>query len=540
MMNMIIMTMSKRRLPMKYLFLLFITFLTSAAKQPDIPAELRSMLNEKQPTYLIANAGLPYSYDPLEELNLNNNRIIRMIHPTIIESDSLGRFHSLVLKNFNYNHDAKTLILEVKDDVKYTDNTLLKVEDVALAIKRNAFLRPKLPGVAKIEGLSDWLKNDYPLLSQLKGVQTKGQKVFVKFTEDIESPLDKFAACFGVIPSSSVNMKTGKLIKEGLYMPPSAGIYKVVESKLSNGTKITEPTFIKLERRINDSSKPKIIWIGYISPTRIGNYIKDYHDNVIICAHEIDIDPYQLKDFKSRFHADVAPRIMYSFLMFNPNAASFKDQRVRQYFAQKYRAKLAERGYEVEGSQPTREMLGYISLADLNKLVPHFSKDEENKIIAHLRANPPVWMKHYNIVTAPFVEMFNSVCNDLGIPVQSEDKGSHKGQSFDDLWAKGEISIRQGYSTLGPADPTGDIKTVFSGIHSFLKTVTDDAKLQKLVGELKYNDQESHFKLNKYLFVDSKFAVVSNYSRVYFSTGKPKVKSSYRRQEPIAWEFFQQ
>ena len=523
---------------MKYLILFVILIFNISAGKQDLPGELKLLLKEKKPTYVIANAALPYSYDPLEDLNLNNSRIIRMIHARIVESDANGRFSSRVLKSYNYDEAKKTLFFEIKNNVRYTDGSLLTPNDVALAIKRNALLRPNLPGVSKIMGLDNWLKNTHPLLSKFEGVRVEGNKVLVRFNTNLESPIDKFNACFGVIPEKSVDLKTGHLKEVGLSIPPSAGHYKIVPSKLSNGKAITEPTFVKLERVTDDKSKPEVVWIVYMSPTNIGKYMKDYHDDVVICAHEIDIEPYMLKTLKQHFTVHTAPKIMYSFLLLNPTSAAFKEQRVRQYFAIKYREKLAERGYPVEGSQPTKEMLGYLSLRQLNNLVEPFSKDEEIRILEHLRSNPPVWMKSYNIVTEPFADIFNAVCNDLRIPLK-EVKISKFSDEYKELWEQGVLGIRLAYSTLGPADPTGDIKTVFSGIHSFLRFVTDDPKLKDLVKKVEYYDEGSHVRLNRYLFTDSKFAVVSNYSRLYLSTGKISVKSSFRRQEPVVWEFFQ-
>ena len=525
--------------PMKYLSLIFLVMFTTAANKPDLPNQFRLLMKEKQPTYVIANAALPYSFDPLEDLNLNNSRIIRMIHARIVESDAKGRFHSKILESYNYHESINTLILRVKENIKYTDGSFLKPEDVALSIKRNALLRPHLPGVSQLQGLSGWLKNAHPLLAEFPAIKIEKNKIFIKFESNLESPMDKFIACFGVIPSSAVDMKTGKLKSQGLTVPPSAGDYKIVESKLSSGIRLSEPTFIKLERTDDDKNKPEVVWLAYMSPTNIGKYLEDYHDNVVICTHEIDIEPYKLKDFMKHFKAHVAPRIMYSFLILNPQSKTFKDQRVRQYFAKKYRENMIKKGYSVEGSQPTREMLGYLPLETLEKSINPFTYDEEKGILNHLRKNPPIWMKSENIVFEPFSEIFNATCNDLSIPLK-DTMVSKFSKEYQELWKNGELSIRLGYSTLGPADPTGGIKTVFSGIHSFLKSVTDDPQLQELVKELKYYDKETHIKLIKYLFVDSKYAVVSNYSRVYFTTDKPTVQSSFRRQEPLVWEFFQQ
>ena len=539
------MTMNKGKLNLKFLSILFLSLFASMSKAdkingPNLPSQFRSLMKDSQPTFIIANAGIPYSFDPLEELNSRNSRIIKMIHSKIIEYDANGRFYSNVIKSYNYHEAKKILILEIKKGVKYTDGSLLTAEDVALSIKRNAFLRPGIPGISEIIGLSKWLKNEHPLLNELAGISVDKDKVFVKFASHVASPIDKFVWCFGVIPSHSIEMKTGKLKLGDMAIPPSVGEYKIVESKIANGTHINEKTFIKLEKvNKHDSSKPDIVWLAYMSPANIGNYLSDFHNKVVICANEIDIEPYKLKDFKRIFNVHTTPRIMHSYLILNPKSKVFSDRRVRQYFAKKYRDTMSVAGYSVEGSQLTNEMFGYLSLSDLENYVEPFSKQEEQKILDHLRKNPPVWMQSPTLVTEPFAEIFNTTCNSLMIPLKRREISKFEGQ-YQEMWNRGELSIRQGYGSLGPADPTGDLKTTFSGIHSFLSFVTEDPKLQNLLANLEYFDRDSHVELNKYLFVESKFSVVSNYSRIYLFTGKAQIKNNLKMQEPVPWEFFQQ
>ena len=512
---------------------------SSNSNGEDLAAQFRMLMKDQVPTYVIANAGTPYSYDPLEDLNLRNSRILKMIHARIVDSSAEGKFVSRVIDQYNYDESKKTLILKIKEGVKYTDGSLLSPEDIAFTFKRNAFLRPNLPGVEKLAGLSTWLKKKHPLLSELEGVKIDGNKVIIKFSSHLPSPMEKFSARFGVIPVSSVDLHTGKMLKGELVPPPSAGLYKIVPSKLSNGTNINASTFVKLELIDKaDKKKPNTVWIAYMSPSNIGKYKNDYHDNVVIVANEIDIEPYQLDEFRRRFNYMSGPRIMYSFLILNPNSKTFENKRVRQYFTKKYRETMLEKGYKPEGSQPTSEVLGYLPLGELNKLVPPFTANEENEILAILRTHPPAWMESTALVQEPFSDIFNATCNRLLIPLK---KVSTKNFALEykDYWEKGDISIRLGYSTVGPSDPTGDLKTVFSGIHDFLKFVTDDPKLKLLVKNLQYYDIDSHYKLNKYLFAESKFAVVSNSSRVFFMTGNQVLNDTAKRQEPIVWEFFQ-
>ena len=507
-------------------------FLSLAAKRPDLASEFRQVLKDKEATYVISNADIPYSYDPIDDLSLNNSRIIRMIHSRIIESDIHGRGYSALLESYNYHESKRTLILKVKKDFRFSDGSLLTPNDIAITIKRNALLNPRLPGIVAIKGHKDWLKNKFPLKEDLEGVVVKDQRVFVSFDYDVEIVTDKFTGAFGVLPAKTIDLTTGKLNTKN---PPTSGPYVMVPSIVKDGTKVTAPTFLKFENIDGDPKKPKVVWIANVSPSNIGKYIDSYHDNVVICANEIDIKLEDLKKYRSEFKVHTSPKVMFSFLMLNPASEAFKDQRVRQYFSQKFREKMKAKGYDVESALQSKNMIGYQTHEELSTFIPTFSRLEESQIIEHLKKNPPLWVVYNSMKVQPFHEIFMEICKDLNIPIAQHPKEyNHEW----DLWDKGVYGVKQAFVTIGPATPTGDIKTVFSGIHPFLKGISNDDELQELVFRLNFNDKLAHFMVNKHLFVESKMSVVSNYSRLYFSTGKPTLHA-FRLTEPLTWEFFQ-
>ena len=513
---------------------LFFSSMSFASTNELGDPNFKKLMGENHPTYIVTNStGYLYSFDPIEGLNLRNSRILRMIHTRLIEPNDEGRYSSRVLKSFAYNSEYKTLVLDVGAS-SFNDGTPITIEDILMTIKRVAFLRPDYPVVSKIAGLKKWLQAKTPLASEPQGIFRDGNKIKIKFTEDVRSPLDKFCGLFGIIPASSVDINTGKL---NVKIPLNAGLYNLSEPKLNDGTKLNGNCYFRLTRHVEDKSLPDVIWIVFMPFANVKNYLPYYHDKVVVCANEIDIERSDYDLITRKMKEFKAPKIMYSFIALDPRTNTFRNIRVRQYFAKVFRETMNELGLNPEGSICPDEMLGYVPLERLNSLIPAFSKKEESDIIDFLRIHPPVWLAKPNLSYRAFSKIYEAVCDKLKLPKIPSNISNNL--EFQNQWTRAEIPLRIGYSTAGPADPTGDLKMVMTpGLHKILDYITSDSELQSYVQNIQYYDEHSHKLFNEFLFKDSRLAIISNYSRVYFSTRDSLILAPYRKHDPYVWEFF--
>lgn len=501
--------------------------------------QFKMLMLENSPTFVIANAGPIYSYDPLEGLNLRNSRVLQLLYSRPIEMDLSGNYFSEILDNFSYDQKSKTVSLTMKKKLIFSDKTKITLDDLVLSIKRNALKRPTYPPVRDLQGIAEWRQKKNPLQQPLEGIKIDRvkQRIDLVYTKDQKAPFEKLSmTTFGIIPGKCVDLKSNNLSCD---IPPSSGKYIQDSSFLEKSKQeIFSPTFLKFKSRGISSDLAPTIWVAYMSPSRIINYVESFNEKTVVVVNEIDIPSIQKKTLLAKMKLQISPKIMYSFLELNPYSTTFKDIRVRQYFAKKYRETLSESDIRAEGSQMTNIVLGYLSLKTLENDIKPFSTKEEQAILAHLRKNPPKWMKTNQSVYDPFSIVFAKTMAKLSVDSNIVASEEYSGQ-HQDLWDKGVISIRPGYSTMGPVDPTNDIKTVFTpNLHRFLNFVTEDKKLQELVLKLTPTDRLSHENLNRYLFTQSKFAVTANFSRLFLVSKDNKNNYPFRLHEPEVWMFY--
>ncbi len=516
------------------IFIFFSSAVFATANPPkveEIQQQFREIMKEGNPTFVVATAPPLFSFDPLKADFARNIDTMRLLYATPLEMDTEGHYTSTVLDKFYFDSMYNKIVFELKPNIRYDDGNLMSIDDVGMAIKRMAYTHSIFPVMKEIKGLQQWLKTKNPLTTYPDGIKVDKNKgvLEIHLNGPVSSPLFRFSLeLFSIVPTSCIDPIANSLRCE---IPPFSGRYKLGDHMITKiNKKAHYPTFVKFEAR--SSNVPKHMWIAFMSPTRIVEYADDFHDTTVIKANEIDIPNFQNGTLLKKIKVYSSPKILYSVITLNPNSKTFSPKRVRQYFAMKYRDSVKAYGFEPEGSIFTNLLIGYLPLSELNKMVPSFSAKEEAEILAHLKKNPPVFLKDEGTIIHPFTYILSDTLKKMRLPeVQPIEKGE-----YDDLWKKGLIALRPATCGFWPIDPTGDIRMVFTpGMHKFV--ILDD-KVSNLVANLKNNDQKSHEEFNRFLFEDSKMVITTNYSRLYFMSKKASLFIPYGISGPQPWFFF--
>lgn len=497
----------------------------------NLQLQFREIMKENTPTYVVATASPFFSFDPLSGDSARNKDTMRMLYATPLEMDAEGQYTSTVLEKFYFDAKSNKVVFKIKDSILFDDGSIMTIDDIALSIKRMALKHPKFPVIKNIKGIAAWIRSKTPLTTYPEGLKVDKEKgiLEIHLMEFEAAPLFRFSLeLFSIIPTSCIDLITSSLKCK---IPPFSGRYKLGDNIITNLKKKAEyPVFIKFESRV--SGVPQHMWIAFMSPLRIVEYLNDFNDVTVIKSNEIDIPNFQKVTLLKKLQAYFGPKVLYSVVTLNPASKTFKDKRVRQYFAMKYREATKDYGFEPEGSIFTNLLIGYIPLFELNKMVPSFTKKEEAEILNHLKKNPPIFLKNNSTNLHPFTYILSTTLKKLGLP----EVHPLKEGDFESLWKRGTLSIRPATCGFWPIDPTGDIGMVFTpGFHPF---VVLDKNILNLMSKLKHKDKKSHIDFNRYIFEDSKMVITTNYSRVYFMSKKASLFIPYGISGPYPWIIF--
>ncbi len=501
-------------------------------KLEELQMQFREIMKEDVPTFVVSTAPPFVSFDPDKADYARNIDTMRLLYATPLEMDEEGQYTSTVLERFYFDAKDNKIIFQIKSGLRFEDGSIISIDDIGMAIKRMIYSHSIFPVIKEIKGREVWLKSKNPLTTYPSGMKIDQNKGILEIYLDkpVASPLFRFSLeLFSIIPSFCIDPIHNTLKCE---KPPFSGRYKLGDNVITKkNKKAAFPSFIKFEARTE--GVPKTMWIAFMSPARIIEYANDYNEKTIIKANEIDIPNFQKDTLLKKLKVYSGPRLLYSVITLNPRSKTFQDKRVRQYFAMKYREAVQEYGFEAEGSIFTKLLIGYLPLSELKKSIPPFSKKEEAKILEHLKKFPPIFLKDEGTILHPFVYILSDTLKKMGVP---ERQPMEKGE-YDDLWNRGEISLRPASCGFWPIDPTGDIRMVFTpGMHRF---VILDEKITKLVANLKNNDKISHEEFNRYIFEDSKMVMTTNYARIFFMSKKSSLYVPYGISGPQPWFFFE-
>ncbi len=498
-----------------------------------------SHIHTEQYRYVITETSGPTSFDPLDGDQTQNLPAQRMIYATPVEVDAKGSLQSLVLDTFNYEPATRTMTWNVKTGQKFSDGSNITPDDIAFAVARMAFTRPKFPVIDKIEGVQEWSKANNALETYPSGIKVIGNKVEIKFYQSVDHPLFRFCLeIFSIIPKNCVDIKTNKVSCEKI---PFSGHYELASKSNS------EINFIIRDDSVLENSAPKNITFEYKLPSEVFKDGYKSSDITVIQGNEIKLSLDQLKKVKQNLQTSYLPSARIALNMLNPNIAPFKEKECRLVFAEAYRkafASLATVGFKVESSVFPDVLSGYMTPSELSEQqVSKISESDKNKCLQQLKLNPPQWAfvkedpgSIYSIVAEKTFEL-------LGIP-KPEPKVFDTRKQETDAFIKGDISILGASTGFWAMDPAGDIQMLLTpNMHKILQFVSNDEKVQSLIKNLKgsdkVNDANSFKALNQYIHDKGLFNVFAHVRRFYSSNSLDNISElPISITSPAPWQVF--
>ncbi|MFK7824418.1 MAG: ABC transporter substrate-binding protein [Oligoflexales bacterium] len=486
----------------------------------DLESKAKLILDKNEPTLINTVSGVFGSFDPLDADYTKNIRVMRLLYSTPVEKDENGKLSSSILDRFEYNEVLKTLTFQLKSGLNFSDGSSITLDDLKLSILRMLHERPTFDPLKYIEGIDKWQAHGKKLDTLPSGLSLneKTRTLTIKLSQHVNHPFERFTMeIFSVIPKKCIDTKSAKMI---CATPPFSGDYTLEEN---------DSPFLKFRKRSSNKNIPDRLNIVFMSPVRVIKYLENFRSNHVILSNEIDIPPEHRFFIKSKFRDNSIPEVRFFALVLNKRTKTFENKRVRQYFAKEYRSTLNKLFGREDGSIFTQISPGYISLGDLYDKAGNFSKKEEQEIRNHLKTHPPKWMKNSFANHDPFQIYLKETLKRLGIsesPILPE-KDRKKEM---ELWKKGEFDIRPTHSGLDTNDPTLDLKMLFTkNMHYFLIDLQDDIHLQQMLGSINHTqvkkmDINLLKKINQYLFEESVFSIVANYSIGQYTLKDSKLK----------------
>lgn len=489
--------------------------------------------------YVITETSLPTSFDPLDGDQTQNLPVQRMIYATPIEIDASGSLQSQVLENFSYAPETRTMTWTVKPGLTFSDGSAITVEDIAFAITRMAYTRPKFPVIDKIEGVTDWAKNVDALSSKPNGVKISENRIEIKFTEPVDHPLFRFCLeIFSIIPKSCVDTKTNKIICDRI---PFSGHYSIRDQEKD-----------QIDFEMRDSSSliglvPSKIKFEYLHPDQVFSDRFSFDGVTVIQGNEIVLSLEQLKLLKTSFQTSYLPSARIGLTLLNPNFAPFSDQNCRLIYAQAYRQAfegLATVGFKVESSIFTDVLPGYTTSEELNRTtLSQIPEEERLQCIERLRRTPPQWSILKESTGSIYSTITEKVFENLRIP-KSKPKIFDNRKQEAEAFVRGEVSLLGASTGFWAMDPAGDIQMLLTpNMHKILKFVASDEKTQSLIRSLKLSgggvNLESFKELNQYIHDQGLFNVFVHARRFYTSNSLENISElPVSISSPAPWQVF--
>jgi hypothetical protein len=244
--------------------------------------------------YVVTETGPVSSYDPLNADQTQNLPMMRMLYLTPLEVSDDDRLRSAILSHFSFDKKNRTVLLEVKSGLSFSNGEPIGVEDVLLSIKRMALTRPLFPVLREIEGITDWRKLATPLKYNPTGIKIFGQRIEIKLSENVEHPLFRFTLeLFSIIPKSCISLNSGRLTCE---IPAFSGPYELISTDAKN------PLFRK-RKGIADvfyKNIPSEILFSYLSPDALLQDEPVPGGNWVIAGSERFYTPEEMKRIQRR------------------------------------------------------------------------------------------------------------------------------------------------------------------------------------------------------------------------------------------------
>jgi ABC-type transport system substrate-binding protein len=478
---------------------------------------------------------MPTSFDPLDADHTNNIWVMRMLNLTPIEVSVSNRLTSQILSSFSYDLESSKITFIVRHGLQFSDDSPITPEDVAFSIARMAFTRPKFPVIAAIVGLSDWLKNEYPLRSLPKGISINDNVITISFARKIDNPLFRFALeIFSIIPKSSVDLDSNRLLKA---MPPTSGNY-VISSKLEHQVKFNLRMLPEYGHQIK---VPKSITFEYFESGPDLSSLNNYPKNMVFAGLELDLRQSHVNLEKQGLHVIWTPASNFAVVNLNPNMAPFNLPSCRRAFAKTLREEVGAIFGDNIGVEPSL----------FPSIVPGYLKPDEliNATEAGDCTNgfAGLTLKWTNFPSGQndfYNQLIKRTANRLGINLLVTETLSSL-RDHEAAMRKMETFCAFGRSGFWPLDPVGDIRMLFTPhMHMGLEIVWSDqnvtAQLDALGLESNPNTVKTRMQvLNKYFAKAAIFNVVAHFRSFFASSGANTLRDiPLAVQQPYAWQAF--
>ncbi len=474
-------------------------------------------------TFVITETGKYTSLDPLDGDSSQNLPVARMLYATPVEINADNTLGSRLLESFDYDQSTKTIKWVVKDNVSYSDGSMITAEDIAFSVSRMAFTRPGFPLIKLIVGLDEWLKKSEPLKMYPSGIEVNGHTITIKLKEDYPHPLFRFCLeLFSVIPKSCVNLNTNKIECRKI---PTSGYYEMVENVDDTLLFQKRPSIAEIQGKLTYPSEIRFV---YSDAAKILEDKALVSNKTVIQSSEAKLTREQMKVVKSNYEVSFTPAAWFTLLQVNPNIAPFDKPECRFEFARLFRKNFEIESDEgSEGSIFTKLVRGYKTLDDLTKIESqtHSNSDRARCLEEFRKSRIPWGFEKTTPIT--FSKAILKTAKDLGIqidgPLEFKDRKEEVEKFVSD-----QSAFMYGRTGFWALDPTGDTQMLFTpNLHKGLKHFWNDQVLQGFLqtivtnGEVNVSTVDA---INNYLFQDAKLNVYSHIRRFYASKNKELVQ----------------
>ncbi len=466
-------------------------------------------------TVINTETGTPDSFDPIDADKNQNLSVMRLLYATPIFISATNEIKSALLKQFSFDQKSKTVIFEVRDDIKFSDGRPITAQDIAMSIARFAYFHPEFPVINKILGVLDWSKKKQGLAHFPDGIKVTGAEIKIKFSSTMINPLFRFCLeVFSVVPRASIDLKSGKIIEK---TPPFSGFYKLENQ--SDKSLVFEK---RSDVFIPDTEGDLYNTITVIFKSASDACDLELKDNEVLAGYEMsNIHAKCLdKDSKSIYWM---PTSRFGLVLFNPNEPAFDTKEKRQFFSEKIRLNLRNKykHLKVEKSLFTKLLPGYLDSSEFSAAPLVNVNEFEGKSISI------PWMPEFS--SSVVYEAMIDVAKELKMNVKLIDKNISN-SDFQDSFINGSLPITYGGSGFWAQDPIGDLQMLFTvGFHRNLYFVWQDLELYKKLKKLdESNDgkeiQDLMRDFNRYIIDQSLISPVLHARRFYKTSEGQRMK----------------
>ena len=476
-----------------------------ALSEAEITAKLKILLNINEPTVFVTDITGPInSFDPMDAVQIVNMRPMLSLYARAVEFSDTGSYHSSILRHFSYDSLSSSIIFELKRGLFFADGSEITVHDLAFMVARVSLRMHKTIPYQYIAGLDHWLKRPAPLRTLPSGIQIDEvhNQVIIKFTQNITNPFYRFTmALNSIIPKKCVDLVSNKLTCE---VPPFSGDYAL---------SLNQPPFYELSRRPAASEKniPAVIRLVILKISTLFPYLHLIKAQHVIISSSPHMQPHEEQKLKSHFRT-VSNTETDSFgLLMNTASITFKDERMRQFFAGEFRKTVLEQGYQASGSVFPTIYPGFMPLSRLESAAP-FSEHEKSRFIKLLREHPPITTAcDYSPVF--FSRHLDLTLKRLAIPTRTKPCPADKNKQN---WLDAGATLSFGAIKLECLNPPMAIKMLFTSAKNIRwRQIYGDKKLESLLEAITYDQNAqpnlgSLHGINSHIFNSAKFATVLN------------------------------